>query len=136
MYCILLGFAVKSRSAIRKLQNLTPNTLFIPKWVETPAEGQEVTVSLIQRVVADYYGLTKQQLISKSRTSNIANARQIAMYLCRYLIDLPFVKIGDEFGKRDHSTVMSACKKVEAKVKKDAFYKQAINELEKQIKAK
>ena len=58
------------------------------------------------------------------------------MYLCRYLIDLPFVKIGDEFGKRDHSTVMSACKKVEAKVKKDAFYKQAINELEKQIKAK
>ena len=104
--------------------------------VETPAEGQEVTVSLIQRVVADYYGLTKQQLISKSRTSNIANARQIAMYLCRYLIDLPFVKIGDEFGKRDHSTVMSACKKVEAKLKKDAFYKQAINELEKQIKAK
>jgi chromosomal replication initiator protein len=104
--------------------------------VETPAEGQEVTVSLIQRVVADYYGLTKQQLISKSRTSNIANARQIAMYLCRYLIDLPFVKIGDEFGKRDHSTVMSACKKVEAKLKKEDFYRQAINELEKQIKSK
>jgi chromosomal replication initiator protein len=58
------------------------------------------------------------------------------MYLCRYLIDLPFVKIGDEFGKRDHSTVMSACKKVEARLKKEDFFRQAINELEKQIKSK
>ncbi len=104
--------------------------------VETPAEGQEVTANTIKRIVADYYGLTKQQLISKSRTSNIANARQIAMYLCRLIIDLPFVKIGEEFGKRDHSTVMSACRKVEANMKKDTFYRQAVNELEKQIRSK
>ncbi len=104
--------------------------------VETPAEGQEITANTIKRVVADYYGLTKQQLISKSRTSNIANARQIAMYLCRLIIDMPFVKIGEEFGKRDHSTVMSACKKVEANMKKETFYRQAVNELEKQIRSK
>ena len=104
--------------------------------VETPAEGQEVTANTIKRIVADYYGLTKQQLISKSRTSNIANARQIAMYLCRLIIDLPFVKIGEDFGKRDHSTVMSACRKVEANMKKDTFYRQAVNELEKQIRSK
>ncbi|MBQ7890062.1 MAG: chromosomal replication initiator protein DnaA [Erysipelotrichaceae bacterium] len=104
--------------------------------VEAPAQGQEITANLIKRVVADYYGLTKQQLISKSRTSNIANARQIAMYLCRSLIDMPFVKIGEEFGKRDHSTVMSACRKVEASLKKDTFYRQAITELESQIRSK
>lgn len=104
--------------------------------VEAPAAGQEISAELIKRVVSDYYGLTKQQLISKSRTSNIANARQIAMYLCRMLIDMPFVKIGDEFGNRDHSTVMSACRKVEANIKKDAFYKQAVTELENQIRAK
>lgn len=104
--------------------------------VETPAEGQEITANTIKRVVADYYGLTKQQLISKSRTSNIASARQIAMYLCRLIIDMPFVKIGEEFGKRDHSTVMSACRKVEANIKKDTFYRQAVNELEKQIRSK
>ena len=104
--------------------------------VEAPAEGQEITCNLIKRVVADYYGLTKQQLISKSRTGNISKARQIAMYLCRSIIDMPFVKIGEEFGKRDHSTVMSACKNVEAKIKKDTLYKQAITELEGQIRAK
>ncbi len=104
--------------------------------VESPAEGQEISADLVKRIVADYYGLTKQQLISKSRTSNIANARQIAMYLCRFIIDMPFVKIGEEFGKRDHSTVMSACRKVEANIKKDEFYRQAVNELEKQIRAK
>ena len=58
------------------------------------------------------------------------------MYLCRLIIDLPFVKIGEEFGKRDHSTVMSACRKVEANMKKDTFYRQAVNELEKQIRSK
>ena len=104
--------------------------------VESPAEGQEISADLVKRIVADYYGLTKQQLISKSRTSNIASARQIAMYLCRFIIDMPFVKIGEEFGKRDHSTVMSACRKVEANIKKDEFYRQAVNELEKQIRAK
>ena len=104
--------------------------------VDAPYQRQEITANLIKRVVADYYGLTKQQLISKSRTSNIANARQIAMYLCRSLIDMPFVKIGEEFGKRDHSTVMSACRKVEANMKKDMFYKQAVNELETQIRSK
>ena len=104
--------------------------------VETPAEGQEISAGLVMRIVADYYGLTKQQLISKTRTSNIANARQIAMYLCRFIIDMPFVRIGEEFGNRDHSTVMSACRKVEANMKKDEFYRQAVNELEKQIRAK
>ena len=59
-----------------------------------------------------------------------------AMFASIVTVTTAFIKIGDEFGKRDHSTVMSACKKVEAKLKKDAFYKQAINELEKQIKAK
>ncbi len=92
--------------------------------------SNEITPSKIKKEVADYYGLTKQQLISKTRTSNISNARHIAMYLCRKFIDMPFVKIGEEFGKRDHSTVMNACDKVEKKIKKDILYKQAVTEIE------
>ena len=47
-------------------------------------------------MVADYYGLTKLQLVSKTRTKNIATARHMAMYLCRKHLDMPYVKIGDE----------------------------------------
>jgi chromosomal replication initiator protein len=97
------------------------------------SEKNEISVTKVKRVVSDYYGLTKQQLVSNSRTKNIASARHIAMYLCRKMLDLPFVKIGEEFGKRDHSTVINACEKVELSIKKDLNYRQALIELEKLI---
>lgn len=97
------------------------------------SENNEVSVTKIKRVVADYYGLTKQQLVSNSRTKNIASARHIAMYFSRKLLDLPFVKIGEEFGKRDHSTVINACERVETAIKKDNNYKLAMLEIEKLI---
>ena len=87
----------------------------------------------IIKVVADYYGLTKQQITSKTRTKNISNARQISIYLCRKLLDIPYIKIGDEFGGRDHSTIISACTKVEKQLKKDEAFKNAVNEIEKQL---
>jgi len=96
-------------------------------------DKNEVSISKIKRVVSDYYGLTKQQLNSNTRTKNIAMARHIAMYFVRKLMDLPFAKIGEEFGKRDHSTVMNACEKVESHLKIDVNYKQALNEIERII---
>ncbi len=87
----------------------------------------------IIKVVADYYGLTKQQITSKTRTKNISNARQISIYLCRKLLDIPYIKIGDEFGGRDHSTIISACTKVEKQIAKDETFKNAVNEIEKQL---
>lgn len=97
------------------------------------SSDKEVSVNKIKRVVADYYGLTKQQLVSKSRTKNISNARHIAIYLCRKHLDLPFSKIGEEFGKRDHSTIISSCEKVDMQIKKDNFMSVAIGEIEKQL---
>lgn len=94
-----------------------------------------VTVKKIIKCVSEYYGLTKQQLTSKTRTKNISTARQISMYLCRKLLDLPYIKIGEEFGGRDHSTVMSSCDKVEKQSKSNAAYSQALNEIEKIIKS-
>ena len=84
----------------------------------------------IIKAVSDYYGLAERQLRSKSRTKNIANARHIAMYLCRKHLDCSYMQIGDEFGKRDHSTVSSACEKIEQLLKKDDLYKKAIAEIE------
>ena len=87
----------------------------------------------IIKTVADYYGLTKQQITSKTRTKNIANARHISIYLCRKLLDLPYIKIGDEFGGRDHSTIISACTKVEKEIQQDKVFAEAVDEIEKQI---
>lgn len=96
-------------------------------------DKNELSVNKIKRIVSDYYGLTRQQLSSNTRTKNIASARHIAMYFCRKCLDIPFSKIGEEFGKRDHSTVMNACEKVERNSKSDINYKQALVELEKLI---
>ncbi len=87
----------------------------------------------IIKVVADYYGLTRQQITSKTRTKNISNARQISIYLCRKLLDIPYIKIGDEFGGRDHSTIISACTKVETLIKKDEAFKNAVSDIENQL---
>lgn len=83
--------------------------------------------------VADYYNLTRQQLTSKTRTKQVSNARQISMYLIRKILDLPYLNIGQEFGGRDHSTVMSSCMKVEKLIKSDTNYAFAIREIEKQL---
>ena len=66
----------------------------------------------IIKAVTTYYGITKEDLCGKSRIGAIANARQIAMYICRELTNLSLPKIGQIFGDRDHTTVMYANKKV------------------------
>ena len=88
----------------------------------------------IIEVVADYYNLTVSQLKGNARTSQLALARHIAMYLIRSLLDVPFTKIGSVFGGKDHSTVMSAVNKVEKMLKTNASYNTAIVEIKKLLK--
>lgn len=94
----------------------------------------KLTTEKIKKTVAEYYNLTLPQLVGKSRMSNITMARHIGMYLIRDLLNLSFIKIGEEFGGRDHSTVMSACDKVQKLVAKDPAYKEAIVELKTMLK--
>ena len=94
----------------------------------------DIDINKIKKVVCDYYGVTKQQLSSKMRTQKIAIPRQIAMYLCRKHLDIPYKDIGNNFGKRDHSTVINACERVEENIRKDDFYKKAIQDLEANLK--
>ena len=89
-----------------------------------------ITPSFIINNVASYYGLTKQQVLSKSRIKNITTARHISMYLCRKHLDLPWKKIGNVFNKCDHSTVMSACAKIDKLLKENPQYQQAIIDIE------
>ncbi|MCR5505908.1 MAG: chromosomal replication initiator protein DnaA [Bacilli bacterium] len=101
--------------------------------------GKSISTQLneqkIINVVADYYNLTSSQLTGKIRTGQIALARHIAMYLIRYKLDVPLKKIGNMFGGKDHTTVMSAISKVEKELKTNDTLKAAIEELEKRLKA-
>ena len=96
--------------------------------------SNELTMSTIIKTVCDYYNLTKKQIESANRTKNIANARHIAIYLCRKLLDLPYDTIGQQFGKRDHTTIMSSCIKIEKLIKEDPIYLKVLNEIESKLK--
>ena len=74
--------------------------------------GPEITAAIIIGQTAAYFGLTIDDLCSASRSRVLVNARQIAMYLCRELTDLSLPKIGQQFGGRDHTTVMHAERKI------------------------
>ncbi len=86
-------------------------------------------------VVADYYSLPPAQITGKLRTSRIAMARHISMYLIRTLLDTPFTKIGQTFGGKDHATVMNGVNKVEKSLKSDPDMKKAVNELISRLKS-
>jgi chromosomal replication initiator protein len=72
----------------------------------------EVTASMIMGQTASYFGLSIDDLCGSSRSRVLVTARQIAMYLCRELTDLSLPKIGQQFGGRDHTTVMHAERKI------------------------
>jgi len=93
-----------------------------------------LTENRIINTVADYYNLTSQQLTGRIRTTQIAMARHISMYLIRTLLDTPFLKIGVLFGGKDHSTVMNAVKKVEKSLKVDEAIATAVDQLQKRLK--
>ena len=87
------------------------------------------SIEKIQKAVANYYGITVEDLKGKKRSNKIAYPRQLGMYLCRMETNETFPKIGLEFGGRDHSTVIFACDKIEEELKSDDNLKLAINEI-------
>ena len=85
---------------------------------EFKAASEKVLSSdFVKETVAKYFNINKDDLESNKRSNEIAFPRQIAMYLCREVANMSYPKIGEDFGNRDHSTVMHACKKIEKDVK-------------------
>ncbi len=77
-------------------------------------QNRQVSIENIQKVVCEFYRIKLVELLSKKRTRAIARPRQLAMYLARELTQLSLPEIGAAFGGRDHTTVLHACKTVEA----------------------
>ena len=96
--------------------------------------GSQITSATIMAQTAVYFGLTIEDLCGASRSRVLVTARQIAMYLCRELTELSLPKIGQQFGGRDHTTVMHADRKIrKLMAEKHAVYNQ-VTELTARIK--
>ena len=78
-----------------------------------------MSVEDIQRAVCTHFRLSNSELLSKDRHKSVAFARQVAMYLCRQRLKCSFPELGRAFGNRDHTTVMSAVRRVEALRQRD-----------------
>ncbi|MHB8963245.1 MAG: chromosomal replication initiator protein DnaA [Saccharofermentanales bacterium] len=100
----------------------------------SPVTARKLNSDFIMDIVANYYNITPVDLKSKRRSNEVAIPRQIAMYLCRNLIDMTFPQIGNDFGNRDHSTVMHACSKITDEVASVPETRRDIDELKKRIK--
>ena len=93
-----------------------------------------ISADYIQEIVSKYFNIDKKDLISQKKSNDIVYPRQIAMYLCRAVGQMSFPKIGDEFGKRDHTTVMHAYKKIENEIKENTNTKLIVDSVKNIIK--
>ncbi len=96
------------------------------------SKTNEITIPYIQEIVANYYGLTKEQILGKTRSKNIALPRQIAMYLSRELVDASLPTIGTEFN-RDHTTIIHGHEKIKTELNTNDNLKMQILDLKKNI---
>ncbi len=93
------------------------------------SNNKKITLTDIKEVVANYYNISLEDLVSKKKTKNISHPRQIAMFIARKLTDYSLPKLGDEFGGRDHSTVIHACNKIEGDMENSQELKKSIDDL-------
>ena len=98
------------------------------------AKTSPTRLPTIMAEVADYFQISNDDLCGTSRSRTLVNARQIAMYLCRELTDLSLPKIGQQFGGRDHTTVMHADKKIRKEMAERRRVYEQVQELTSRIK--
>jgi chromosomal replication initiator protein len=97
---------------------------------------QSITVDMIIQIAADYYHIDREDILSRRRNRDIALPRQIAMFLCREIMNLSTTRIGNEFGGRDHTTVMHACDKIDRMARENAQFANTLDVLRSTIKGR
>jgi chromosomal replication initiator protein len=95
--------------------------------------SNSLTVEAVQKEVANHYNVKLADLKSHHRHQAVARPRQIAMYLARKLVKASYPELGSKFGGKDHTTVLSACRKIEKLVQEDPKTRHAVEELERRL---
>jgi len=96
--------------------------------------NSEITIENIQAIVAEEYSIKVQELVSKTRKQPIATARQVAMYIAKLLTKNTMKSIGNNFGNRDHTTVIYSCKAIRNMMDIDESFRKDMQELEKKVR--
>lgn len=104
------------------------------KDIVNSAGEQQISISSIQETVADHFSITLSDMKSKKRSRAVAFPRQIAMYLARELTNASLPQIGEEFGGRDHSTVLHACDKIQHQLEKDPGLQKQLEEIKQRLR--
>ncbi len=96
-------------------------------------KAHHITADLIQEIVSLHFGIKKSDLIGTKRKKEIAFPRQIAMFLCRDMIQLSYPSIASYFNKKDHTTIIHGYEKISKEIKTDAAMHQLVEDLKKRI---
>ena len=106
---------------------------FLEDQIQLPESGQ-VSPENVLNAVIQYYDISHEDLIGRSRREELVRPRHVAMYLCREVISLSFAAIGRRFGGRDHSTVSHACGKVNDRLDVEPELKGELDDMRREIK--
>ncbi len=143
---ILSNIANRIDSNIRELEGALMKLIAESSLINTPItmemaerainnivsqKDKVISSDFIQDTVAKYFNISIKDLRSSKRSNDIAFPRQIAMYLCRNVAQMSLPQIGKEFGKRDHTTVMHACNKIEKEIKENSNTKLIVESVKK-----
>lgn len=123
-YSSLVNQDIDASLAADALKDIIPNN-----------KPRTITIHGIQQAVGEKYKVKLEDFAAKKRTKSIAFPRQIAMYLSRELTDFSLPKIGEEFGGRDHTTVIHAHEKIVKQMESDTLLHREIEELKEQLKS-
>jgi chromosomal replication initiator protein len=99
----------------------------------SPHEKKDLTPEFIIKVVAEHFSITPADICSQKRNRDLVYPRQIAMYLCRTMVDIPLKQIGEVLGKRDHSTIINGCKKIKREMEVNEGIRNTIEVIKKKI---
>tara|TARA_Y100000590_G_C15436202_1_gene907094 strand:- start:96 stop:896 length:801 start_codon:yes stop_codon:yes gene_type:complete len=121
--------------AFSKINTKSPNIYECKKILKDfiNSSNKSINIELIQNLVASYFNLNIQELLSPRRSRSLARPRQIAMYLAKQYTTNSLPDIGRKFSNRDHTTVIHAVKKIDELIKKDNDIRQNIVELKKKL---
>jgi chromosomal replication initiator protein len=149
---VIVFIADKIASNIRELEgalnrviaysSLTENEITVElasealKDILSANKAKVLNCTTIQEAVARYFDIRPEEFKSKKRTRDIAFPRQIAMYLCRELTEMSLPKIGEEFGGRDHTTVIHACEKISEEIESNSETRRAVSEIKRNLLGK
>ena len=103
------------------------------KDIISPNEKKIITPEYIISTVAEHFDVTPEEITGNKRNSKVVYPRQIAMYLCRELTNIPLKSIGKSLGNRDHTTIMHGCEKIEQELETSDATQKAVEILKKKL---